>query len=358
MAASYIDALIQFEEMYEFYNLIEFLDKINRKERILKDRENLLESYDDANFKDRFHLSKQTVINVLLMIQDELTFLTNRNKPLSPLFQLFLTLRYFATGSFQLVIGDLNSVSQGAVSYTIHKVAREIAKLLPIKIKFPETQEEKRKTIASFKNIANFPCVIGAIDCTHIPIQSPGGDNAELFRNRKHYFSLNVQVIGDANLKIVDIVAKWQGSVHDSTIFNNSKTRYKIESGQLEGILLGDNGYPNRSYLLTPLLNPISRSEKMYNRSHIKTRNCVERLFGVWKRRFPCLHLGFRVKLKNVTPIIIATAVLHNFAIDASEDCNFIDLQTDFEDIPALNHDSSKNTSAVRQQFIHQYFSK
>ena len=30
-----------------------------------------------------------------------------------------------------------------------------------------------------------FPGVIGAIDCTHVTIQSPGGDDAELYRNKK-----------------------------------------------------------------------------------------------------------------------------------------------------------------------------
>lgn len=38
----------------------------------------------------------------------------------------------------------------------------------------------------AFYRFAKFPSVIGAIDCTHIKIQSPGGgDQAELFRNRK-----------------------------------------------------------------------------------------------------------------------------------------------------------------------------
>lgn len=45
-----------------------------------------------------------------------------------------------------------------------------------------------------FYSIASFPDVIGAIDCTHVRIQSPGGENAERFRNRKGYFSINCQV--------------------------------------------------------------------------------------------------------------------------------------------------------------------
>jgi len=44
---------------------------------------------------------------------------------------------------------------------------------------------------------------------THIPIENPGGVNAELFRNRKGFFSINTQVVVDASMKIVDIVARY-----------------------------------------------------------------------------------------------------------------------------------------------------
>nr|CAI5825664.1 unnamed protein product [Callosobruchus analis] len=56
----------------------------------------------------------------------------------------------------------------------------------------------------------------------------------------------------------------------------------------------------------------IKSPEHLFNESHIRTRNCIERMFGIWKRRFPVLALGMRVQLNNVFPIVVATAVLHN----------------------------------------------
>ncbi|CAG4984954.1 unnamed protein product [Colias eurytheme] len=140
--------------------------------------------------------------------------------------------------------------------------------------------------------------VLGAIDCTHIRIQSPCLLIGEEFRNRKGYFSLNIQGVCDADLRLMNVVARWPGSTHDATIFNNSILRAQCDAGQYDGRwLLGDSAYPNRSYLLTPLLNPSSEAEHRYNEAHIRTRNTIERTFGVWKRRFPVVALTLRVSL-------------------------------------------------------------
>jgi len=88
-------------------------------------------------------------------------------------------------------------------------------------------------------------------------------------------------------MKIIDIVARWPGSVHDATIFQHSRLHRRLEEGEFDsGILLEDSGYPIKKYLLTPLLNPTTAAENLYNNAHIRTRNIVERVFGVWKRRF------------------------------------------------------------------------
>ena len=73
-------------------------------------------------------------------------------------------------------------------------------------------------------------------------------------------------------------------------------------------MLLGDNGYPCRPYLMTPLVDPQTPPEHRYNASQIRTRNTVERMFGVWKR-----SMSIRTKLSTTLTIIVATAVLYNF---------------------------------------------
>ncbi|KAG0421766.1 hypothetical protein HPB47_019398 [Ixodes persulcatus] len=39
--------------------------------------------------------------------------------------------------------------------------------------------------------MARFPGVTGCIDCTHVRTSSPGGDDAEAYRDRKGIFFIN-----------------------------------------------------------------------------------------------------------------------------------------------------------------------
>lgn len=235
--------------------------------------------------------------------------------------QLLATLRFYATNNTQISIGDYCGLSSPTSNRIIHRVSKAIASLNKEYIKFPETTEAQRKAQDSFYRIARFPRVIGAMDCTHIRISSPGGNQAEIYRNRKGHFSINVQTICNNNLEITDIVARWPGSAHDSSIFNNSYRRAKFEAGEYgNSLLLVDGGYATTSYMMPPLENPRTRTEQLYNESQIRTRNPVERLYGVWKRRFPVLATGMRIKLNKVLVVIIATAVLHNILRQKGED--------------------------------------
>lgn len=226
-----------------------------------------------------------------------------------------------------VVCGDFTGVHKSTASRIVKLVSHVIATLRPQFIKFPDIENDIKKLKQDFYNIAKFPMVIGAMDCTHIKIKSPGGDNAEAYRNRKGFFSINVQTICDDNLKIQDIVARWPGSSHDSTIFNNSEIRRKFEMGEMSNnLIVTDSSYAQRNYVMTLVGNPqtiidptsgiTAEAIDKYNESLIRTRNTVERSYGVWKRRFPVLATGINVKVSSSQSIIVATAiVVANMAI-------------------------------------------
>lgn len=100
----------------------------------------------DKQFKFRYRLDKQTVEQLELRLRGFLLKPTRRNKPLSPMFMILLTLRFFATGSFQMVVGDLLKVDRATACRTIHKVCYAIAALKPDYIKMP-SGNDVRKTM-------------------------------------------------------------------------------------------------------------------------------------------------------------------------------------------------------------------
>ncbi|KAK3878751.1 hypothetical protein Pcinc_016563 [Petrolisthes cinctipes] len=228
--------------------------------------------------------------------------------------QLLVALRYMASGNFQITMGDCGEMSTASVSKYVKITAMAIARQASHHIRFPEP-DEARSLGSQFYDIAGMPGVIGCIDGSHVKIISPGGDNAEVYRCRKGFMSLNVQGICDAHMKFINIVCSWPGLTHDARIFENSRIYTKLEGSQYSGHLLGDSGYGCSDFLKTPVLNPRTQKERNYNAAHVHTRNVIERAFGIWKRRFACLSIPLRTKLSTSKVIIMACAVLHNIAI-------------------------------------------
>ncbi|XP_031348100.1 putative nuclease HARBI1 [Photinus pyralis] len=304
------------DDDHDFLEIIEF--GFPRK---FYQRPNFLEEMDDLNFLKRFRLTKQATMSVLELIENQLEFENDLNNSVSPINQLLTTLLFYASSSHQINVGDYMCMNQSTVSRIVKKVSQQIAALRNQFIQMPTTPEEIISTQNKFYRVARFPRVIGCLDGTHVKIRSPGGEDSEVYRNRKSYFSINVQLVCDSDLKISNIVARWPGSAHDATIFNNSRLKTLFEAGHFRSaIMLGDSGYGLKQYLLTPLLNPITRPQQLYNESHIRTRNCIERTNGVWKRRFPVLCYGLRCEMETGLTIIVATAVLHNIAINMRDD--------------------------------------
>ncbi|XP_049824700.1 putative nuclease HARBI1 [Aethina tumida] len=302
--------------------------------------ENPMEVYNDAQFKKRYRFRKDIVHDIILPMIGQQEPITNRGLPVPFLMSVLLTLRFYATGSLQIVCGDLRRLHQATVSRVVRRITDRISTQSRNFIKFPRVGEELQEVYRKFNRIANFPNVTGCIDCTHVPIKNPGGPHAELFRNRKRTFSINVQVVGGPNLEIYNIVARYPGSYHDSHIFNRSSVKGMFQRRELPGYLLGDGGYPCLPYLLTPFRQPRTPREIRYSRAHIRTRNTVERLFGVLKRKFSCLSKKLGNKIETSCSIIVACAILYNIAIihqrdviDDLDDMN-VDIHNDDIDVP------------------------
>lgn len=83
----------------------------------------------------------------------------------------------------------------------------------------------------------------------------------------------------------------------------------------------------------------------------------MERLFGTWKKRFPCLHRGLQTNMNTSVAIICATAVLHNIGLTRDNANDFEDnIQDDL--LPVRNINDAERGLDFRRHFIHQHFAQ
>ena len=111
---------------------------------------------------------------------------------------MIIALRFYATGTFQLVIGDLIGVSKANVHSCIQRVStfdvcrihcEPSGELRGFRRRAWHYQNE-----AAFLHNGNFPNVTGCIDCTRVKVIAPSQIEHE-YVNRKAYHSINVQLI-------------------------------------------------------------------------------------------------------------------------------------------------------------------
>lgn len=88
--------------------------------------------------------------------------------------QLLITLRYYAIGSYQMVLGDFGGVSTSSANKIIYRVTMAILPLFQENIHMPENEDNLLQVASEIYSMARIPRVVGLIDGTHIRILSPG----------------------------------------------------------------------------------------------------------------------------------------------------------------------------------------
>lgn len=123
--------------------------------------------------------------------------------------------------------------------------------------------------------------------------------------------------------------------------------------------ILGDSGYPLEPWLMTPILQPRTAAESRYNKAHARARNVIERVNGLLKSRFRCLHM-LNLEPTVASKVTNSCAVLHNLCILFKvplddEDEHYSDDNDDDND--ENNTQPHSRGALVRSDIIQNYFS-
>lgn len=237
-----------------------------RRARTFRRRVNPLEIYADNELCQRFRFTSDGIAYILAQLGNTLLSRTFRSEPIMPIIKLLVTIRFLATGAFQVLLGDDLGISQPSVCRCVWEVISLLCSIAPRFIRYPTTQEELNRNKTKFFAIAGFPGVTGLIDCTHVRIIRPRR-NEDAFICRKGYPSVNIQATVDYAYRYTSVYAKHAGGKHDSSILEASALWDAHENGEVGGLLLGDSGYPCKSWLLPPYKDPAPGSpEERFNK--------------------------------------------------------------------------------------------
>lgn len=287
---------------------------------------------------------------------------------------LFNFNRYLASGcSFQELHYNFR-IGRTTASQVVRAVCQSIwKKLKEVCIPIPD-ENMWLKISEEFKIRSNFPNCLGAVDGKHIRVVKPERSGS-LFMNYKHFFSIGLMAVADANYKFVYIEVGSYGKDSDSTIFKNSLLWKNLErnnlnipeSSQLPGIniplpyaFVGDEAFSLSKHLLRPYSGThLPDRKKIFNYHLTRARRYVECTFGILSNKWRIFHRPIDVKVDFAVDIVKCCCVLHNFVRD--RDGFSIDdtlIINGFEEFDVFdNSGTNRSTNLFRDALSHYFMS-
>ena len=113
-------------------------------ERIIPDHQNPLEVYSPEEVRVRYRFFPDTIMFIARAIGADLQRPTDRSSALPVVIQLCVALRFFATGSFFITVGDCVRLSKSAAYRAVLAVMAAINRVLSHRIQFPRGDAARR----------------------------------------------------------------------------------------------------------------------------------------------------------------------------------------------------------------------
>ena len=126
-------------EMAALLYLLQNQRALNRQ-RVFRDRSNPLD-LPDHEIIARYRLPRAAILDICDLLQPDLERDTMRTNALAASTQVFATLRYLATGSFQQVTGDLHGINKSSVCRSVHAVCAAMCRHTDQYIRFPRGRQ-------------------------------------------------------------------------------------------------------------------------------------------------------------------------------------------------------------------------
>ncbi|XP_022164501.1 putative nuclease HARBI1 [Myzus persicae] len=228
-------------------------------------------------------------------------YISKTNRPVKiPLdIQLLGFLWIMATSDCYRSVAERFKMNRG----TLHKVYRTIVSCVVYEthryIQW-STDEKKDEITDAFLVASGYPGIVGAIDGSYIKIKQPRGDKHYRYANRKKDYAVIIQGVCSYNKKLLDVHIGEVGNEH----------------------IIGNSAYPIGPHMMVPYKDngALTAKQKSHNiklsKGRVKIENTWAQLKGKWRR----LKYLDTDRMDYIVDHICASCVLHNVALDGSDD--------------------------------------
>ncbi|XP_068759068.1 uncharacterized protein [Montipora capricornis] len=295
-----------------------------------------LNTEDPEAFRQFHRLDRESFDTILAKIAPLITKKdTLMRRSIPPGEKLSITLRFLATGEKFSDLAFLFRRGERTLSQAVFDTCEALFTTMKTEyLKVPDTADQWEKVAREFNNKWNYPCCIGALDGKHIAIQQPPNSGSEFF-NYKHFFSVLLLALVDANYKFLYVDVGAPGRAGDAGVFAGSSLKQALERNTLnippaktiEGIpspvdyhIVGDDAFPLSKNIMKPYpQRNLDKAKRIFNYRLSRARRVVENAFGILANRFRVFLTTIKLNDEKVVTLILAACCLHNFMVETNK---------------------------------------
>ncbi|CAH1957177.1 unnamed protein product [Acanthoscelides obtectus] len=326
---------------------------------------------DPSKFFNYYRMSIQSFEKLHNILENKLIKKdTTMRRSISSKERLSMTLRYLATGCS---LTELHYNYRVGIS-TASEIIQETCKLIWIFMKeqcIPKPTREKWLEIADgFLKNANYPHCLGAIDGKHIRVIKPQ-HSGSLYFNYKHFFSIQLLAMCDANYCSTFVDIGDYGKNSDSSIFTNSHFYKNLSSKKLDlpnpdflpqkndykipYVIVGDEAFGLSFNVMRPYGGKnLTLKKRIHNYRLTRARRYIECTFGILSNKWRIFHRPLNVSIDFAVDIVKACTVLHNFVrvLDGYKHEDALSIQGFYDaNVAKTGACSARSATAIRDYF-------
>lgn len=187
--------------------------------------------WSDEDFRRNLRMNRRTFFKLVKAVEVRFDRKSRRGRSSYPTeLKIAACLWRLGTQSEYRTLSPLFGVSESSLCKWMDIFINAVIDLLGHHINLPAVNTPERAKIhRGFLKLTSRPRypglaqILGAIDCTHIPLFKPPTEFPEDYFDRKHQYSIITQAVADAQCRFLDVFVGPPGAYHDARVLRISK---------------------------------------------------------------------------------------------------------------------------------------